>query len=112
MTKKITNLGSIHQNTYSDDAKVLRVAETGHNLAPKGAIATAVKVGDGQPVMVFNSDTNPHYVKFGDESVAAPSGPANGIPIPAGQFLVLNSGANMWIRSDSATVYAYSGDNE
>lgn len=108
---KVANPGSIQQATFDDEAGVLRVAESGLDLVAIGALGTAIRVGSGCPIMVFNSAGAIAYVAFGVQGMSAPTGPANGIPIQAGEKFMINSGSLEWIRASASTVYGYKGDN-
>lgn len=109
--KKLTDIGTIQQAVFADNASVNRVAEAGLDLLPVGSLSNAVRIGEATPIMIFNSGGAVAYVAFGAQDMAAPSGPTNGIPVPAGQLLMLNSGASAWVRASAATVYGYKGDN-
>jgi hypothetical protein len=110
--KRVTSTSEITQKTFSDSAWVLKTAQSGLSLQPIGPLNNAVRVGDHQPVVVFNSGATVAYVKFGPQSVSAPTGPADGIPIQPNEKYEVNSGNNEFIRSDSADVYGYASDNE
>ena len=76
-------------------------------LGPLSVLAAAVGVGLGSVVRVFNSDAAVHYVAIGDLGMLAPTSPADGIPVPPGQYVTLNSGDHMFMFSDSALVFGY-----
>jgi hypothetical protein len=108
--RKILDIGSIVQSIFADGAATIRVAESGLDLSILGALGAGVRVGSGAPIMCFNSAGAVAYVSFGVQGLAAPTGPTNGIPVPAGQSIMLNSGDQEWIRSSAATVYGYQAD--
>lgn len=108
--RRIVDIGTVIQAIYADSAGVIRIAQAGLDLAPIGALDAAVRVGENTPVLVFNSAGAVAFVTFGDQSVAAPGTAANGIPIPAGQTVMLNSGAKAWIRASASTVFGYAAD--
>jgi len=108
---KITDPGRIHQMTYSEDEQTLNASETGLSWAPIGAINTAKKVEEATAVMLFNGAGAVAFVKFGDKDVTAPASAADGIPVPAGQTLIVNSGKNEYVRASAATVFAYTSGN-
>lgn len=99
---------------YSDTSGTFKVLQGYGAPAPLGAIATALPISLGTTLMFFNADTAVHYVAFGvNSSMAAPSSPANGMPIPPGALVVMNSGpTGAAVRSDSSQVYAYSVGDE
>lgn len=107
---KVTDLGKIRQAVFADEASVNRHSESGLDWTPIGDVATAIRVGQAAPVLAFNSTGAVLYVAFGDEGMAAPTGPANGIPVAAGEKFVINSGANEFIRSSAAGLFAYKAD--
>lgn len=74
-----------------------------------GAIGTAKEVtsGKGATVAVYNDSATTAYAATGDSSVAAPTGPANGIAIPPFSYMYIAMGENLWVRGSAATVYAY-----
>ena len=96
---------------YDTLTNAQRNSEVGHIIKRiLGALNTAVNVGYGVQLRIYNNDSAVHYVAFGDSTVAAPSSPANGIPVPAGQYILLGSGENTHVRSDSNTVFGYEID--
>lgn len=72
-----------------------------------GPIDTAILVPTYTPIAVFNSAGAVGYITFGDATVAAPTGPLDGFPVPAGQVIVISSGGNTYLRGSAATLYAY-----
>jgi len=108
---KITDPGKRAQLQFADLACVQRQSESGLDLMPIGPLATAVRVGEGTPVLVYNGGASVAFVSFGDGTVASPSSPANGVPIAPGEKYMLNSGPNAWVRASSASVFGYTGDN-
>ncbi len=108
---KITDPAKISQLTFDENAQVRRTAHAGLELTPMGPINTAQRVGPGVPILVFNSGAAVAYVKFGNQSMAAPAGPADGIPILPNEKFVVNSGLLEWIIASSNSVYGYLGDN-
>jgi hypothetical protein len=107
---KVTNPAEIQQKVFAPKAQVVRTSESGYVLSPLGALNTAVKVGKGASVMVFNSANQTKYVKFGDSAVTAPSDASDGVPILAGEKFMLNSGDNDFIISDDNTCYGFLGE--
>lgn len=108
--RRITDPAKRDQASFADFAQTLRTAEAGLDLTPVGAIAPAVRIGESTPILVFNSGASIAYVAFGAQTVAAPTGPANGIPVLPNEKLMLNSGPNAWIIASSAAVFGYTGD--
>jgi hypothetical protein len=106
----ITNVGTLIQAVFADLAAAIRVAQVGLDFTPKGALTNAVRVGENQAVMIFNSAGAVGYVSFGSQSMGAPTGPTDGIPVAAGEKIVLSSGSNAWVRGSAATIFGYVGD--
>lgn len=93
---------------FNRDANSYKVSETGFAVGViLGAIDSAKECGRNKPVLVANSAAVIHFVKFGSSSVAAPTGLSDGIMIPPNSLIVLASGTNQFIRSDSNAVGAY-----
>lgn len=108
--RKITDIGTVIQAIFAEEPGAIRVAESGLEWSPIGSLATAKRVGVTSPIRIFNSSGAIAYVAFGDEAMLAPTGPTDGIPVPGGAVVVLNSGAKNWVRSSAGTVYGYQGD--
>jgi hypothetical protein len=90
------------------DANSIKVSETGFQVETfLGAVDTAQPCGQEKPVLIANSDGLIHYVRFGDSAVAAPTGLSDGIMVPPNALIVLASGTNTHIRSDSNKVGGY-----
>lgn len=112
-TKSITRIadpGTVIQSVFADLAAAIRMAESGLDLTAVGALNAAVRIGMNTPILVYNSDSSVHYIKFGVQAVTAPTNASNGIPVLANSTIMLNSGAQAWVRSDSALVFGYKGD--
>lgn len=112
--KKSISPSNLVNVVFNENANSNKTSETGFDYSDGilGPIGSATLCGANKPVMVCNSDTSIHYVKFGDSSVTAPTGLSNGIMIPSGQCVVLASGANTHVISDSATVGAYVAEED
>jgi len=109
---KVTNPATIAQLTFQDSASVQKNSESGLEWSPLGAIGAAIKVGEGIPVLVFNSGGTVAYVAFGDYNMAAPTGPTDGVPVFPNEKFVVNSGAKTWVRASAAAVFGYVGEKE
>jgi hypothetical protein len=97
----------IQQNTYSDTAKAQRDAESGLAWNIKGECSSAKKVGANRSVMLFNNSGAVVFAKFGDSSVSAPTGGANGLCIPPNDYIIVSSGENEYVRSNVNTTFVY-----
>lgn len=109
--KRLTDLGTVIQSIFADIASVVRVAESGIDLAPVGTITAQVRVDENTPVLVYNSTAGVLFVAFGDDGMSAPTAATDGIPVQATSTLMLNSGSSRWIRGSAAGMFAYTGDN-
>lgn len=105
--KKVVSPSTIDLNLYTVDANSKRDTEGGQHWNPLGPLGAATYTGAYRSVLVFNSTASTHYVAIGGSSMAAPTGPSDGIPVPAGRSVVINTGAYDCVRSDSAGVYGY-----
>ena len=111
----ITGPGNQAQIRFNEDACSDKVSETGLNYfygvsnaeGLLGALGNAIRCGKFKPIYVFNTAGAVAYVAFGDTGVAAPTSGANGVPIPAGQGMMLSSGQNEFIRASAATVFGF-----
>lgn len=85
-----------------------RGSEVGHIISRiHGEASSAIKIGPGKQLRIWNSDTAVHYVVFGDASVGAPTGATDGIPIPPESYILLGTGEDTHVIADSATVFVY-----
>lgn len=98
--------------SFSNLAEVNKNSDAGLSWTPLGAANAAIRVGPKTPVMCFNNTGAVVFVSFGDQIMAAPSAPANGMPVPANSFVVYNSGDQTWVRASSANCFVYSADPE
>ena len=98
------------QLSWNAGSNARRVTEVGFDFFWSGGIlgeiSVAVAVPAHRTVMIFNSSGATKYVAFGGAAVAV-TGPADGVPILAGQYLMLNSGSNTYVIGIDNTVYAY-----
>jgi len=81
--------------------------EVGKLLRPLGDLATAKSANPGATIYCYNEDTATHWVKTGASAVAAPTGSANGIPIPPTSYFAVATGMDSFIRSDSNKVFGF-----
>ena len=114
MAKQLKSLdpGKISQKSFSIQAEVQKNSESGLSWKPLGAASAAVRVGAKTPVMCFNSAGAVAFVAFGDQTIAAPTTGANGMPVLANSSSVYNSGDSEWIRASAGTVFVYTADPE
>jgi len=68
----------------------------------------------GGYVLIFNNSATVSFVKTGTDAsnLPAPTGGANGIPIPPNDWLVISMGSNKYIRANAATTFGYVIDDE
>ena len=111
--RRLTLQGTIDGGTIEATEHDLTAAGHGSfmtetTLAFVGALDKATNIGFGMNVRIFNSDAATHFVAVGVLGMAAPTGPADGYPIPAGQYITINTAdLGGLIRSDSALVFGY-----
>jgi len=98
------------QLSWNGGSNSRRVCEVGHDFFSTGSILGELSVARLVPshrsVLVFNSSGVVKYVAFGNAAVA-PTGQTNGVPVLAGQYVILSSGDNTHIRSSDNTVYGF-----
>ena len=111
---KRTDPGKIQQDIFSSPAKVNKIAQAGLSWLPIGAANVATRTEQNAPVMFFNSAGTIAYVKFAATSagIVAPTGPADGLPVPAGQTVVYKSGSKSYYIASAATVFSYQAEIE
>jgi hypothetical protein len=108
--RRITDMGTFIQAIFADLAGSIKISEGGLDLSIMGALNTAIRVGPAATIRVFNAGGATAYVAFGIQGMAAPTSPLDGIPVPSGQYLVVNSGDKEWVRASAATMFGYQGD--
>lgn len=93
---------------YNDPTGGLKTLNLNGYLTVIGACGSAQQSPASKLVAFFNNTTSVHFVAFGTtSSVAVPTGPANGIPIPPNSYMYLSTGPNNYFISDSSSVFAY-----
>ena len=97
-------VASIQHNPYVGAQKTM---EMGHKFTILGALDTARGVGRGLTVGCFNNSAAVVFVATGDASMAAPTGPADGIPVPAYSYVFVALGQDNTIISNSANCFGY-----
>jgi hypothetical protein len=114
LASKLKSYAKALDVAYSDAAGALKTVPSGHKLSNGGqALGSAVGFDFGKIVAVFNNSSSVAFVATGPtSSVAAPTDPTDGIPVPAYSWLYLSLGDDCYIISDSASVFAYSVDDE
>jgi len=103
----VTSAGEIGQLQFNERACAQKNLTIGGVYDILGNAAAAIRVGPFAALMVVNTDSAAHYIKFGNATVAAPTGIADGIFIPTGGVLYVSSGLNAYIRADDAKVGVY-----
>jgi hypothetical protein len=95
---------SVEHNNLAGAKKVF---SAGPGLDIIGSVATAFNCGKGASLWLYNNSSSVAFVRFGAAAVAAPTGIADGIAIPANSYIELNSGNNDFVRASAATVGCY-----
>lgn len=99
----------ISYNRYAGALKMLPVAGM---LTPIGSLISAVALPDlGTTVAIFNPTGGVLYVKFGDSTVTAPTGGADGIPVPPSQYITLAAGPYGYVISNGPMFGYLVGDD-
>ena len=116
---RLVNPSEITQNTYSDRSAAKRTVDAGLHPKPVGLVSNVAKricsdvKQSNVPVIFYNQTTAVVFISFGDAAAVAPTGPANGFPILAGEKCTVNSGPNTHaITSSASGIYAYSAPEE
>jgi hypothetical protein len=99
---------------YNDASGALKTVPSGHKLSNGGqSLGTSVPFDYGQVLAIFNNSNVVAFVKTGPTTaVAAPTGPTNGIPVPAYSWLYISLGDDCFVISNSASVFAYTIDDD
>lgn len=110
---RVTDPGKILQSEFAFQSGAKRTTNVGLDWVPVGSITSAVQVGPGNAVMVYNSTGATLFIAFGGAStVAAPTAASNGIPVLAGEKFVVSSGSNAWVIGSATGLFAYVGDTQ
>lgn len=105
---RVTSAGEIGQLQFNDNSFAQRNLGVGGVYDILGPISAAVRVGYYSTLMIANTDTSGHYVKFGTSAVSAPTGLTDGIYLPPQSCIPLCTGLlGEWVIADSAAVGLY-----
>jgi len=105
MRQDMASVPSLVFNKYAGGNKTISI---GPSLSILGPLNAAVGVPQGSALWIYNNSGTLAYVAFGQTSaVAAPSSPANGIPLPPNAYTYLSAGENSFVISNAATVFGY-----
>lgn len=105
---RVTSAGEIGQLQFNDNSFAQRNLGVGGVYDILGPAGSAIRVGYYATLMVANTTTSAQYVKFGDSSVAAPTGLADGIYLPPQSHTALCAGlAGEWVIASNAGVGVY-----
>ena len=118
--KRTTNVldhQEIANNEYNQISGAEKNLNVGPKLIPRGLIitasATAFGSGNGKIIEVYNNSAATLFFNSGDSSLAAPTGPANGIAVPANSYRLYAMGADTHLRSNDATdLFFYEVDDD
>lgn len=98
------------ENEYNDWAGACKVLGPVQGvLKILGSLGTpGVKTPQfGATVAVFNNSATVDFVAVGPQTATAPTGGANGIPVPPYAYIYVSMGANQFIISAAATTFGY-----
>jgi hypothetical protein len=82
--------------------------------APGVALGAVKKFDQGKTLALFNSDAALHWYRTypATDTPTAPTGMADGVPVPPGQYMLIAMGNDTQIISDSALVFAFTIDDD
>jgi hypothetical protein len=103
----IRGVHTVDELVYNEAAGARKVLPLGGLLTPVGALGAAYNAGAGATVAVFNNTASPIFFAVGDAAVVAPTGPANGVPVPAYSYFYASLGANTHIIASSASGFGF-----
>jgi hypothetical protein len=93
---------------YNDAAGASKAINMLGHLVPLGAANTVQSPGQGRTIAFFNSNASTvRWVRFGNNTVTAPTGYADGVPLPPGEYTILGLGPNTSYIANNADVFAY-----
>ena len=105
---KIRGGMTIADHVYNEKAGAYKVLGPIFGAAsPKGAINSAVHIGRGGLVAIFNNSAVVEFAITGNLAVAAPSDPTDGIPVKPYDYLILAMGEDDYVIGSSADLFAY-----
>lgn len=105
---KIKGIAKTADITYNEQAGAQKMlGPILGRLSYIGAANTQKSLDLGKLVAFFNNDTAVHFIKIGNGTLSAPTGPADGIPLPAGVYTILSMWTDRSFISDSLNVHAY-----
>lgn len=105
--KHQTSPGLIGQLTFSEPSVATRIVNSGGAYDILGSAASAVRVGQFASLMLANTASSAAYVKFGDSTVTAPTGIADGIYLPPNSLTPLASAYDTYVIASGSTVGVY-----
>lgn len=105
--QRTMSIAEIGQLTFNERSGGNRNVSVGGAYDILGAIGTAVRCGTFASLMIANTTAIGHFVKFGDSTVAAPTGVADGVYLPPYSNTFVGSGLFDYVRADVAGVAAY-----
>lgn len=108
----LPRIGNVEYNPKAGALKVL--GPIMGSLVPKGECSAGLGMERaGATCAFFNNGEEVHFIAFGTAvGMTAPTGPADGVPVPPGQFIVLAFGDKLACKSDTSDVYAYLVEDE
>jgi hypothetical protein len=103
----IAGVPTAQENAYNDFAGAVKKIPLYGSLIPLGAANAVTLVSMGATIFFYNNSDAVDWVAFGDGSVTAPSGGADGLPIPANTLIGYSAADNSAFISIADTTFAY-----
>ena len=104
-TVKMSSAHAAQDYSFNDYAGGLKVVKIGGVLISKGAGSTAIPVGAGSQVAIYNNSASTDWAKTGDSSVGSPV--AGDIALAPMSYTLICVGDNAYIRTAAATSFVY-----
>lgn len=105
---RVTSAGEINQLQFNDNSFAQRNLGVGGVYDILGPAGSRVRVGYYSTILVANTTTLGQYLKFGDSTVTAPAGLADGIYLPPQSYTPLCAGLlGEWVIASNAGVGIY-----
>lgn len=95
--------------SYNRDAGAIKnITHIVGRLVPRGPANTALGFDPGSLVALYNDSASTAFVRIGpDNTVAAPTGASDGVALRPYDYTIIAIGVDRYVRSNTATVYAY-----
>jgi len=126
---KVLDVGEVHRIQYNELSGAQKGLDVGGFWIPRGSLANAATgqtfgAGKGKSIRIFNPTAGVLFVRTGvagatdsfNGKLAVPFNDAviaaNGIPVGAGETLLMNMGEDTHIKGSAAGMFIYELDDE